>query len=81
MRFEQITSSEDPDQIAEDIHGQTLAMPTESAYESMAPLHSKSPMDGSPSSILGSNNTTAMVALAMLLSVLLVFYIFFMALH
>ena len=84
--FEQITSSEDPDQIAEDIHGHCPCQLS----------HLMNPWDSVSDPLQVSNGqlsffdfgdptiNTAMVALvnlAMLLSVLLVFSIFFMALH
>ena len=65
--FEQITNSEDPDQIAEDIHKHQLSH----CSNGRLPFFDF----GNPTI------TTAMVALAMLLSVLLVFSIFFLALH
>ena len=86
VRFEQITSSEDPDQIAEDIHGHCPCQ----LSQLMNPWDSVSnPLQVSNGQLsffdFGDPTiNTAMVALvnlAMLLSVLLVFSIFFMALH
>ena len=78
--FETITSSEDPDQIAEDIHKHQLSQlmnPRDSVSTPQQVSNGQLPFFnfGNPTI------TTAMVALAMLLSVLLVFSIFFLALH